>query len=283
MRRLLPVLVLLLALLPAGPALAADDGPDDRIVIVGPVVVERGEAVQDVVVVDGDVTVRRGGTVRGDLVVIDGDATIRGRVRGDVVTIAGQAILDRQARIGGDLVYADKKPKVARGARVAGDTKTFDGGQFDDELAAIGIGIWIAFTVSLLLLGLLFILLAPRAADAVARTGKTRWGISIGVGIGAIIVLPILVGLAFVTIFGIPLAIVLLCAFVVLYALGYCSTALVIGRLILKKARILAFVVGFLILSLLGLIPFAGGIIGLLAAIFGIGVLLVSLFRARSA
>jgi len=42
-------------------------------------------------------------------------------------------------------------------------------------------------------------------------------------------------------------------------------------------------VLGLLILRLLALIPIAGGLIGLLATIFGLGVLLTALFRARSA
>ena len=61
------------------------------------------------------------------------------------------------------------------------------------------------------------------------------------------------------------------------------TAALVIGRLILKQSRIPAFIVGLLILRLLALIPIAGGLIGLLATIFGLGVLLTALFRARSA
>jgi hypothetical protein len=67
-----------------------------------------------------------------------------------------------------------------------------------------------------------------------------------------------------------------------LYAVGYLSAALVVGRLILKKALILAFVVGLVILQLVTLIPIVGGIVGFLATIFGLGALIVALFRARS-
>ena len=63
--------------------------------------------------------------------------------------------------------------------------------------------------------------------------------------------------------------------------MGYVTWALVIGRLILKS-RILAFLLGLVILGPLTLIPIAGGIIGFLAVAFGLGALLVSLFRSRS-
>ena len=280
MKRLLIALVLLCTLAPAAPALAADD-PKERIVLVGSVLVDRGETVGDVVVIDGDVNVR-GGTVDGDLIVADGDVAIRGRVTGDVVTLAGRATLGRRARIGGDLVYFDKKPIVAEGARVAGDRKKFDG-----ELKGVGtglaIGFWIAVGLSMFVLGLLLLLLAPRAGDAVAKTAKARWLLSIPVGIAAIILLPVIAALACVSILGLPLGIVLLLLLVPLAAIAYVTTAFAVGRLIIKGPRIAAFVVGLLLLRVLAAIPIAGGVIGLLAVIFGLGVLFMTLFRSRSA
>ncbi len=276
MRRLLLALLVLCTLLPVASAQAAD--PEDRIVLSGSVLVDRDETVQDVAVVDGDVTIR--GTVRGDILVADGDVTIRGNVRGDVVTLAGTAMLGRRARIGGDLVYFDKKPEVTKGARIEGDTKKYDGGEIAGVGGGLAIGFWLAVTLSMLVLGLLLLLLSPRAADAAARAPK---GVAIGVGIVGFILLPIIALLACFSILGLPLGIILLLLLVPLYAIGYVTAAFAIGRLIIKGSRIPAFIVGLLILRLLALIPIAGGLIGLLATIFGLGVLLTALFRARSA
>ena len=143
--------------------------------------IDRDETAQDVVVLDGDVVVR--GTVRGDIIVVDGDVTIRGNVRGDVVTISGTAMLGRRTRIGGDLVYFDDKPVVSDGAKVSGETNKFDGGEIAGVGGAFALGFWLAVSLSLLVLGLLLLLLAPRAGDAIARTRKARWGASIGVGL----------------------------------------------------------------------------------------------------
>ena len=119
MKRIIVIALLLLGLVLPASALAKDR--NERIVIVGPVLVDRGETTSDVVVADGDVTVR--GTVNGDVIVADGDVTVRGRVTGDVVTLAGTAILGRRAHVEGDVQYADKKPQVSPGAQVGGDVK----------------------------------------------------------------------------------------------------------------------------------------------------------------
>ncbi len=281
MNRLLVALVLLFALAPAAPALAsAADSPQERIVLSGPLTIAPDETAGTVVVASGDVLIR--GTVDGDVVAIGGDVTIRGRITGNVVTVAGTAILGRRARVGGDLTYIQNKPQVTRGARVSGETKRYDADKLTGPLGIAAIGFWIAVGVSLLVLGLLLLLLAPRAADAVARTASSRKGASIGVGILVFILLPVIAVLALVSIFGAPFGVGLLMALFPLYAIGYVTTAFVVGRLILKRSRIPAFLVGLLILRLLALVPFAGGLVGLLAMIFGLGVLFVTLFRART-
>lgn len=281
MRRHLVALVALLTLVPAGSAFAADDTPDDRFVVSGSVLVDRGETVPgDVFVVDGDVLIR--GTVEGDVIVVDGDVVIRGKVGGDVVTVAGQATLGRAARISGDLIYGEDEPIVSPGAQVAGETKKFDGSQIGDALKALAIGLWIAFSVSLLLFGIILLLLAPKAGEAIARTAKARWGMSIGIGLAAFILLPIIAGLITITVIGTPLGIILLFSLVPLFAMAYCASGLALGRLIAKNSLIPAFLIGIVILALLTLVPFLGALVGTLAMIFGLGLLFTTLIRARA-
>jgi hypothetical protein len=278
-RSLLFGLLLLCWLLPAASAPAAAGGEDDgdRIVLVGSVLVDRDETVNDLIVVDGDVTIR--GEVTGDVIVVDGDVTIRGSVAGDVVAVAGLATLGQRGRVAGDLVYGDERPVQAPGSRVAGKVEKF---KIGDASIVAAIGFWIGFTISLLLLGVVLLLIAPRAGEAVARAGKGKPLLSALVGLAALILLPVIAIIACITVIGLPLGIVLLLLILPLYAFGYLSGALVVGRLILKKALILAVVVGVVILQLLTLIPIVGGIIGFLATIFGLGALFVALFRARS-
>jgi hypothetical protein len=281
--RSLWVLALGLLLSLAIPAVApaqADAKPEDRVVITGPVVVDRGETSGDVVVVDGDVLVR--GTVKGDLVVVDGEVTLRGRVTGNVVAVSDKVIFGSRGRIDGDLRYGDKKPEGASPDKVGGKVKRFDPQSIAAPAGVFALGVWLAVTVSIFLLGLVLLLLAPRAADAVARSGI---GKSLLVGLLAFILLPILAAIALVTVIGIPLGLVLLLLIVPLYAIAYVTGAWAIGRRILKpnKARILSFLVGLVLVRLLALIPIAGGLITFLVTLLGLGALFVALFRARRA
>ena len=278
-RSLLTGMLLLLWLLPAGSATAAAGGDDDgdRIVVVGSVLVDRDQTAGDIVVVDGDVTVR--GTVTGDVIAVEGDVTIRGTVEGDVVTLAGLTTLGRRGRVGGDLVYADDKPVQTPGSQVGGEVEKL---QIGDASILAAIGFWIAITLSLLVFGVVLLLLAPRAGDAVVRTAREKAGIAALVGLLAFFLLPVIaVGLC-VTLIGLPLGITLLLLILPLYVIGYLTSAHVLGSRIVKKGGILAFLAGIVILQLLALIPIVGGLIGFLATLFGLGVLLVTLFRARS-
>jgi hypothetical protein len=273
-RRCLLIGILLLGcLVPAANAAAADD---DRIVLSSPVVVDRGESVNDVVVFHGDVTIR--GAVRGDVVVFDGDVTIRGTVRGDVVAFSGLTTLGRRGRVAGDLVYGDDKPVRAPGSRVGGKVEKFKIG----DASIIGaIALWVTFTISMILLGVILLLLAPKAGAAIARTAKAKALIAGLVGLLAFFLIPLIAILACVTVVGLPLGILLLLLIVPLYVISYCAAALVVGRLILKKAVVLAFIVGIVILQVLTLIPIVGGLIGFVATFFGLGVVLMTILRAR--
>jgi hypothetical protein len=271
--------ILVLTLLLLGwvlPASAFAASSNDRIVVVGDVLVDRGVTAGDVVVADGDVTVR--GTVDGDLVVADGDVTIRGHVTGDVVTLAGTAILGRRAQVDGDIAYGDEKPQVAPGARVDGEVKKIDAGHIGLGLA---IGVWVAVTVSTLVLGLLLLLLFPKAADALSRTFRERNGMTALAGVLALLLLPVIGVVLLITVVGIPLGAGILLAVLPLYGLAYTTSAFVIGRLILKTSRIPAFLVGLVILRVLAIVPFLGPIVWVIATILGLGTLVLTALRSR--
>jgi cytoskeletal protein CcmA (bactofilin family) len=263
------------------PASAFAAGPKERIVIVGDVLVDRGQTTKDVVVADGDITVR--GTVDGDVVAANGDVAIRGHVTGDVVTFAGTATLGRRAHVDGDVAYGDKKPRVAPGAQIGGKVKKFKAEDLGGGAIALRIGLWLAVTISALVLGLILLALFPKAADAVARTAKARTGRSLLVGVLLFVLIPIIGVIALITVVGIPLGAGLLLAMLPIYGLAYTSSAFVVGRLVSKQgARILAFIIGLVVLRVLALVPFLGGIVWFLATILGLGALFVAAQRARA-
>jgi cytoskeletal protein CcmA (bactofilin family) len=276
--------LLILAVTPASAAGQAANGSTggDRVVITGPVTIDRGETADDVVVIDGPVSVA--GRVRGDLVVVSGRLRISGTVDGDVVAVADRATLAPGARIGGDLIYGDKRPVVPAGATVEGDVDRVSVGEVTDPVGFIGAAaIWIAVSVSALVLGLLLLWLAPRALDAAFAAASTSLGLTIGWGLLLFFGLPILAVIALVTLVGIPLGVALLLALLPLYAIGYTTSAWLLGRRLVgpPRGRVLAFLAGLAILRVLAIIPILGGIVWFAATVVGLGALLVATWRAR--
>jgi cytoskeletal protein CcmA (bactofilin family) len=279
MKRIAVIALLAFCWILPGSAYAADT--KERIVVVGDVLVDRGQTTKDVLVANGDVTVR--GTVDGDLAVADGDVTIRGHVTGDVVTLAGRATLGRRAQVDGDVAYGDKKPQVAPGAQVGGKVKKFKPENFAGGAIALQIAVWLAVTISVLVLGLILLVLFPRAADAVARAARARTGRAALIGLLTFFLIPIVGFIALITVVGIPLGAGLLLAMLPIYALAYTASAFVVGRQVSKKGgRILAFAIGVVILRVLALVPFLGGLVWFLATILGLGALLVAGRTARA-
>jgi hypothetical protein len=280
MKRL--VLACACLLLLVAPAAAAAKG-QDRVVVVGPVNIAPGQQANDVVVAHGDVNVA--GRVNGDLVVADGKVRINGLVKGDVVTFASRAVLGPRARVNGDLRYGDKKPTIAPGAQVGGDTKHLNVGKAGGLGGLVaGVVLWLAISVSALLLGLLLLWLVPRAAYAVWETAETRRAASIWWGLGLFFGIPIVAGILLVTILGIPLGLLLLLALVPIYALAYTTSAWVLGRRVLgpERGRFLSFLAGWAILRVLALIPILGGLAWFAATVFGLGLLFVTAGRGRA-
>ena len=167
----------------AAPASAAKSGGSDNAVVVvtGDVEVARGESVDAVVVIDGDV--RIAGHVDGSVVVVNGTTTISGTVDGDLVTIAGPARLLPGALVDGDVQYGDEKPVIAPGATVTGDIDHEGWSDAAGIFAVVGaLALWVAVTVSTLILGLLLLVAAPQAADAALGQARRQIWVAVAVG-----------------------------------------------------------------------------------------------------
>lgn len=288
MRRLWPAIALIAVLALAVPAAAgASDARNDGdaiFVVVGDVTVSSDETVDDVFVVSGDVTIA--GRVDGGVVVLSGDVVVSGTVDGDLFLASGRARLLPSAEVTGDVRYGDQRPLIAPGATVGGMVEEEDWPSLDLGFAiAAALIVWLAVSVSAALLGLLLILIAPRAADAVAARSREQVGPLIAIGIAIAIVLPLLVVLAAATALGLPLAIALGLALLPLGAVAYVASAWALGRRIVgpPRNRYLAYLAGIGILSAVGLIPVLGPLVWLAATVFGFGLLGAAIGAAREA
>lgn len=287
LRRLSPVATLLAiaALIAPAAVSAASTGAktDDAIVVIsGDVVVHRGETVEGVFIASGDATIA--GRVDGDVVVLSGDALVSGTIDGDLFTASGTARLLPRAEISGDVGYGDEHPRVALDARVHGEVSKQDWPNVGGLFSWIGgILFWLAVSVSMLVLGALLLLIAPRAADALEARSRERAGPVIAIGIAIAIVLPLAALLAGITLLGLPLAFALGLALLPLGAVAYVVGAYVLGRRILKppRERMLAFLVGLAILRAAALVPFLGVLVGLAAIVFGLGLIGAAIGGAR--
>jgi hypothetical protein len=197
--------------------------------------------------------------------------------------VNGRVIVEGGARVGGD-VTSRETARISPGATVDGDVKSvsrrFALGQVGVVAAIL---LWLAVIVSTLVFGLLLLLIAPRAVDAFADAGRTAVGASIGFGLAAAVGLPLAGLILLATVFGLPLGAIILLALGFVYTLGYVASAYFLGRLILRPPtnRFLAYLVGWGILSVAGIIPVLNVIVLIAATVYGLGMIVVALFRAR--
>jgi hypothetical protein len=263
-----------------GVVIASDETVNGPVVSVdGPAVIN-GLVTDKVYVGRGDARIN--GRVTGDVLVVDGDAVVNGRVGGDVIAVLGRVTVHSGARVGGDVV-SRRDPQVASGT-VAGKVRHFNVSSiFRGLLIAFLLFSWLAVTVSVAILGLLFVLLFPRAADAAIGAGRRVWP-SLGWGALVGIVGPMVGVLVLVTIVGIPLGLGVLAALGALSLLGYVVASFSLGRTMVKGTstggRIGAFFAGFGILRAAALIPGIGYLVWFVVCLYGLGALTIAAWRA---
>jgi hypothetical protein len=283
--RMSVALVLAVLALAAGASTAAaqtadESGePDTMVVLTGRAEVHEGESFDSVVIFDGDVTVD--GTVRDAIVAFHGDVLIRGTARDDVVAANGRVTIANGGQVAGDIV-SRRRPVIESGGSFEGSWERWNPRAWDLSTSIVGrFAVWLAVTVSTLILGLVLGLLAPRAAAAVDRAAEDAgpvilWGVALLIG------LPIVAIILTVTLVGLPLGLGLLLALGLIYGTGYTAGAWVLGRRVARRASpVVAFLAGWGILRLVAIIPLVGGLAWLAAVVTGLGALVVAGRRAR--
>jgi hypothetical protein len=288
MRRLFAVaasVAILLALL-APAAMAADPEASNRSVIVsvnGSLDVPADQDLDTVVVIDG--TARIGGDM-DTLVVAGGTATVTGATLKTVVVVNGTVDLGAGTTVLGDIRTLQGTVTQASGAVVQGSVTALDA-----DLAGLAVVMIPVFIVLFLGLGIAGIVAALLVAVFGARQVREvealisgRPGQVLVAGIAGSVLLPLLAILLVMTVIGAPIGFGLL--FVVLPALAFLAwlvAAIWIGDWLVAGTRgsrepgrpSLAAVVGFIVLALVGMVPF----VTVIATLFGFGALLLTAWR----
>lgn len=236
------------------------------------------------------------GAVGGDLVAAGQNVTISGTVHGNVTLEAEDAVIADGAHVQGDLTWPrGHAPEIHAGARVDGrriETEGEPERMSMMEGPGIVVGI-ILGTLSLLLLTLVLRAAVPPVMLGAAALLRARPGLSLAVGLLALIVAPIVAIVAFVTVIGVPLGLVILLAYVALLVIGVPVAIDVAVDLVLGRARkgrpvsagwrVLALALASLVFVALTQIPILGGLIGLATVLFGLGALVLRAVRRSGA
>jgi hypothetical protein len=262
---------------------ATTPGADDQVVLTGDLFVPEGATVATAVIFNGDATIE--GTVTESVVVFNGDVEISGTVGDDVVAFNGGVIVRSSAEVDGDI--ASRQPaRIEDGATVRGAVQGITG-RFDLEgLGWVGRYVWwIGYSISTLVLGLVLLLFAPGLDESLTDVFRRRMGGSFGFGAVIFFLLPVAAVLLLVVVVTIPLGLFLLLALALLYTLGYVAGAHVLGRKLVKtpSSRFLAFLIGWMILRGIGLIPVLGGLAWVVASIAGLGAVVLAARGSRPA
>lgn len=203
----------------------------------------------DIVKFGASVWVKPDELVRGDLVVFGGTATVEGKVIGNAVVIGGDLLVHSGAEIKGDAVVLGGKLEDAQDAIIRGERVEFNGiGLLDHwpvwdfpnrtfKLLVIPVG----FFVNLILSFLVLLFLRGRIENSKNYlTGGFLKSFGAGllfslVGVFAllIVIIPL-----FITIVGIPLALLLMVSCVGVFIIAWTIFVYAVGGLLARKLQI---------------------------------------------
>ena len=133
---------------------------------------------------------------------------------------------------------ATSAPRISPGARVGGDVQKETWTDLPGLYSIVGaLVLWLAVGISSAILGILLLLLSPRAADAIFEQAQDRFWTAVGIGVAIVVAVPIAIFVAAITLVGLPLSIALGLATLPFAAIAYVTAAWALGRVIVKPPR----------------------------------------------
>lgn len=204
----------------------------------------------------------------GELVRVDG------RVDGSVDVAAERVVLGPGARVEGDLTHRSPEPaEVASGARVEGAVIHRPPERGGTVAAWIGRLVRIG---AFLFTGAVLVALFPGASDRLRETLEGRPWLSLGLGLAALLGVPLALALIALTVLGLPLALIGGALFAAALYLARAVVGLWLGERLLGRGpararRVAAFLLGGALVGLAGLVPWLGWIVTLAATLAGLG------------
>ena len=135
--------------------------------------------------------------------------------------------------------------------------------------------------LALLFMSLIFVLAAPNLMNNLGIVGRKKLGMTIVAGLILLLAGPLLLVLVGITVIGIPLAIALALAWILLLLVSGPVTAYYIGRLVSRKYTsnaVASMMIGAVILAILLMIPVVNVIAGIASTVLGTGMVVLHAF-----
>jgi hypothetical protein len=260
--------------------------------------IHAGETLRgDLLMLGGQTLLAEGSRVTGSIYMVDGEFDANGKIEGDISLLGGTLFLGPQTMVSGDLDIGGGILNQASEAVIRGNLNTESGlklpaipSSTDQALA----GRLIRSALNAILVAALAYLLARFAPRPVARVTEAVMGhpvVSGAMGVlTGIVGLSLLVLMAF-TIILIPVTLlgILLMGAAVVY--GWIGWGMAVGHrlsqwrgwMLQRPGQAVVGTLTFMLaVELIGLMPFAGGIIGILTAAVGLGAVLLTRFGMRN-
>lgn len=230
-----------------------------------------GDGVGGDVLIGGGV-VRIDAPIKGDVRIGGGDVVINAPVSGSVRFEGDKLTLGSAAVIAGDLIYrSSREVQLETGATVRGKTtyeprENVRDGVKSTTILSLGLfGKFLAILMGALLIGLIF----RRYAHELIKNATTRPLMEIGRGFITIVVLPIASVIVCITLIGIPIGILGIIAFIALLIFSCLTVPIILGSVVYKwiaktphyETSWKTILIGAVLYSILGLIPFIGWIV----------------------
>jgi hypothetical protein len=223
------------------------------------------------------------GTVRGSLVAYGGAIVLNGVVGGDVDVGAGSLRIGPHAQIAGNVRYR------VRSGQAHIDPAAHITGKVTSLPVTNRWGLWhLLWIFGFLVLGAVTVALVPRFMAEAAEILPLRPGRSALVGVGWVVLVPIAVCVAAITIIGLPLALLMTAIYLSLMCVGSIPFSIWLGQLLLssrarkgREGALINFLFGGFLLLVFGIIPIVGGWVSLVAVVLGLGTILLNAEAVR--
>ena len=226
------------------------------------------------------------GVVEGDALLFAKSATLGGRWGGNVRIHAEEIRIAPGTQIVGDLVYTSSKPLVYDSSVIVGGAVKPMGVSMPEAPLRARFAFHGYLFLAALLVGMPFVGFFPMIAGGAVRKLRISPWRALFAGLAALMLGPFLIAFAFMTIVGIPLALLLAALYGALIYLSHVVIALWLGHLLLRApgpqtfARVLsALAVGLFLLYFASALPGVAAFLAFPVAVLGGGSLVLAFLQ----